>query len=169
MARQETRTLDCGTPLLVEHIDGVRSAALTWLIPAGIATEPEDRQGMGAVMPGDILCEVRAIETRGRGPDADRSPRRGTFCRARNIFFQNQDQPCSAMPHRDHPAARRRRSNCASTPIRSNPACYCVSIARVPEGRPDGAVHAGCASPAFALADQSIRAGNRVRTFHAHA
>lgn len=44
-----TLTLDCGMPLLVERIEGVRSCGLTWLIPAGSARDPEDRQGLSAL------------------------------------------------------------------------------------------------------------------------
>lgn len=41
-----TRTLSCGTPLLLEQMSGVRSAGITWLLPAGSATDPVDRQGV---------------------------------------------------------------------------------------------------------------------------
>lgn len=37
------RRLECGMPLVVEQMSGVRSAALLWLVPAGVATE--DRPG----------------------------------------------------------------------------------------------------------------------------
>ncbi|MCC6429048.1 MAG: insulinase family protein [Phycisphaerales bacterium] len=39
------RTLSCGTPLVIEHIEGVRSAALCWMTPGGSAFDPID--GMG--------------------------------------------------------------------------------------------------------------------------
>lgn len=42
-------TLECGAPLIVERIPGVRSAAMTWLIPAGTAREPEGKQGLAAM------------------------------------------------------------------------------------------------------------------------
>lgn len=41
----QVRTLRCGMTLIVEHMSGVRSAAATWLLPAGSATDPADRQG----------------------------------------------------------------------------------------------------------------------------
>ncbi|HVU62874.1 MAG TPA: pitrilysin family protein [Phycisphaerales bacterium] len=44
-----TRTLDCGMPLLMEQMSGVRSVGLTWLLPAGSATDPADRQGIGTL------------------------------------------------------------------------------------------------------------------------
>ena len=49
MSTITTRTLDCRTPLIVEHIPGVRSAAMTWLIPAGTAHEPKGLQGLAAM------------------------------------------------------------------------------------------------------------------------
>jgi len=42
-------TLECGVPLLVEHIPGVRSAAMSWLVPAGTAHEPEGAQGLASM------------------------------------------------------------------------------------------------------------------------
>jgi predicted Zn-dependent peptidase len=44
-----TITLACGMPLILEPMTGVRSVGLTWLIPAGSATEPEDRLGLSAM------------------------------------------------------------------------------------------------------------------------
>lgn len=41
-----TRTLSCGMPLVLEQMSGVRSVGVTWLIPAGSATDPQDRQGL---------------------------------------------------------------------------------------------------------------------------
>jgi predicted Zn-dependent peptidase len=47
--RIRTIMLDCGMPLLVETMAGVRSAALSWLLPAGTATEPADRLGLSTL------------------------------------------------------------------------------------------------------------------------
>ncbi len=44
-----TRTLACGAPLLMEQMSGVRSAGITWLLPAGCAADPADRQGIGTL------------------------------------------------------------------------------------------------------------------------
>ncbi|HMN40502.1 MAG TPA: pitrilysin family protein [Phycisphaerales bacterium] len=44
-----TRTLACGMPLLMEPMSGVRSAGITWLLPAGTAADPENRQGLGTL------------------------------------------------------------------------------------------------------------------------
>lgn len=37
-------------PLICEVIPGVRSAALTWLLPAGSATDPAERQGLSTLL-----------------------------------------------------------------------------------------------------------------------
>ena len=49
MSRITTRTLRCGMPLIVEQIDGVKSAGVSWLIPAGSATDPDHLQGLCAL------------------------------------------------------------------------------------------------------------------------
>jgi predicted Zn-dependent peptidase len=41
------RMLECGMPLLVEEMSGVRTAALSWLVPAGNASDPEGESGDG--------------------------------------------------------------------------------------------------------------------------
>jgi predicted Zn-dependent peptidase len=41
------RILDCGMPLLVESMAGVRTAALSWLLPAGNASDPAGEAGEG--------------------------------------------------------------------------------------------------------------------------
>lgn len=41
------RMLECGMPLLVEEMAGVRTAAVSWLVPAGNATDPCDEAGDG--------------------------------------------------------------------------------------------------------------------------
>jgi predicted Zn-dependent peptidase len=49
MNRIITRRLNCGMPLIVEEMDGVKSAGLSWLLPAGTCFEPADRLGMATV------------------------------------------------------------------------------------------------------------------------
>jgi len=44
------RPLASGAVLVVETIPSARSAALSWLTPAGGATEPADKQGVGAML-----------------------------------------------------------------------------------------------------------------------
>lgn len=45
-----TTTLACGMPIACERIEGVRSVALTWILPAGAAHEPDDRRGISSVV-----------------------------------------------------------------------------------------------------------------------
>lgn len=44
-----SRTLSCGMPLLMESMSGVRSVGLTWLVPAGSATDLDNRQGLSTL------------------------------------------------------------------------------------------------------------------------
>jgi predicted Zn-dependent peptidase len=41
------RILECGMPLLVEEMAGVRTAAVSWLLPCGNATDPDGEAGDG--------------------------------------------------------------------------------------------------------------------------
>lgn len=41
--------LDCGAPLVVERMPGVKSAAISWLLPAGSVFEPVGKLGLGAM------------------------------------------------------------------------------------------------------------------------
>ncbi len=45
-----TIVLDCGMPLVVEVVPGVRSAAVTWLLPIGSGHDPIDRQGLSTLL-----------------------------------------------------------------------------------------------------------------------
>lgn len=71
-----TRTLACGMPLIVEPMTGVRSAALAWLLPAGSAADPADRQGLSAMWSELIFrgCGVGAggLDSRGHADAFDR-------------------------------------------------------------------------------------------------
>ncbi len=49
MSAIRTILLACGMPLILEPMAGVRSIGLTWVLPAGSAGEPEDRQGLSAM------------------------------------------------------------------------------------------------------------------------
>ena len=68
MNRIQTRTLACGMPLVVEHIDGVRSAAVQWMVPGGSADDPVDRLGRAAMW-SELL--MRGSGTRDSRADAD--------------------------------------------------------------------------------------------------
>jgi predicted Zn-dependent peptidase len=43
----KVRTLACGMPLVVEEMAGVRTAAMSWALPAGNATDPDGEAGDG--------------------------------------------------------------------------------------------------------------------------
>jgi predicted Zn-dependent peptidase len=74
MNRITVRRLRCGMPLVVEEMAGVRSAALTWLIPAGMASEPAERQGL-ATMWAELL--LRGAGDRNSRQHADALDRLG--------------------------------------------------------------------------------------------
>lgn len=72
MARIVTRTLSCGLPLIVETIPGVRSAGMTWLVPAGTATEPADRQGIASMWAEILLRGAGKLRSREHADAVDR-------------------------------------------------------------------------------------------------
>lgn len=43
-------TLPCGVPLIVERIEGVKSASLSWWMPAGSATDPDGQEGRASML-----------------------------------------------------------------------------------------------------------------------
>lgn len=47
-------SLACGMPLIVERMEGVKSAAISWILPAGAAFDPSDKQGRAAMW-GELL------------------------------------------------------------------------------------------------------------------
>ncbi|MEK6701161.1 MAG: pitrilysin family protein [Planctomycetota bacterium] len=49
MSEIQTLRLRCGVPLIVEKLDGMRSAALQWMIPGGSAEDPANRLGRAAM------------------------------------------------------------------------------------------------------------------------
>ncbi len=66
-----TRTLTCGMPLLMEQMSGVRSVGLTWLLPAGSATDPEDRQGLSALWSELLLRGAGDLDSRAQADAFD--------------------------------------------------------------------------------------------------
>lgn len=72
MAQIVTRTLECGTPLLVEVIPGVRSAGLSWITPAGYGADPEDRQGISAIWSELLLRGAGDLRSREHADALDR-------------------------------------------------------------------------------------------------
>lgn len=71
MSRIETLTLPSGLVVIIEPMSGVRSAAVTWLVPAGFATEPEDRQGLSAMLAELLLRGAGDIGSRAQADAFD--------------------------------------------------------------------------------------------------
>lgn len=71
MASIVTRTLSCGMPVIIEPMSGVRSCALTWLVPAGAAHDPEDRLGLSAVWAELLLRGAGDLDSRAHADACD--------------------------------------------------------------------------------------------------
>jgi len=67
-----TLTLDCGMPLLVESIPGVRSVGVAWYVPAGYAGEAENRQGASAMWTELLQRGCGERDSRGQADALDR-------------------------------------------------------------------------------------------------
>lgn len=67
-----TRRLECGMPLIVETMTGVKSAGLSWLVPAGTASEPEDRLGMATMWSEYLLRGAGDLDSRAHADAMDR-------------------------------------------------------------------------------------------------
>lgn len=72
MGQIVTRQLACGMPLIVEVMSGVRSAGFSWLVPAGVGREPEDRQGLGALWAELLLRGAGGLRSREHADALDR-------------------------------------------------------------------------------------------------
>lgn len=66
------RTLECGLPLILEHMPGVRSVGMTWLLPAGSATDPADRQGLSAMWSELLYRGAGDLDSRAQADAMDR-------------------------------------------------------------------------------------------------
>ncbi len=71
MASIVTRTLSCGMPVIIEPMSGVRSCALTWLVPAGAAHDPDDRLGLSAVWAELLLRGAGELDSRAHADACD--------------------------------------------------------------------------------------------------
>ena len=67
-----TRTLTCGTTLIVETIPGVRSAALAWLVPAGSASDPAHLEGRSTLVSELLLRGAGDLGSREQADAFDR-------------------------------------------------------------------------------------------------
>lgn len=65
MASMTTRSLTGGTPLAMEQMSGVRSVGVTFLVPAGSASEPENKQGLTAMWSELLLRGSGDLDSRG--------------------------------------------------------------------------------------------------------
>ncbi len=72
MTKPTTRSLAMGGTLVVEKIPGVRSAGLCWLVPAGLATDPNDRLGRGAVLEEMLMRGAGGLDSRAQADAFDR-------------------------------------------------------------------------------------------------
>lgn len=72
MATITTRTLSCGMPLILESMSGVRSVGVTWLVPAGSATDPEERQGLCTMWSELLLRGAGELDSRAQADAMDR-------------------------------------------------------------------------------------------------
>jgi len=60
-----SKTLSCGTPLVMEPMSGVKSVGVTWLLPAGNATDPDNRQGMAPMLSELLMRGAGGLDSRG--------------------------------------------------------------------------------------------------------
>jgi predicted Zn-dependent peptidase len=67
-----TLRLDCGMPLIVEAIPGVRSVGIAWYVPAGSATDPDERQGLSAMWSELLFRGAGALDSRAQADALDR-------------------------------------------------------------------------------------------------
>jgi len=58
------RTLSCGMPLILETMSGVRSTSLSWLLPAGCITDPDEREGVTPLLEELLLRGSGARDSR---------------------------------------------------------------------------------------------------------
>lgn len=86
-SRIETRILSCGMPLIVETMPSVRSAGFCWLLPAGSALDPADRQGLSTMCEHLLLRGSESLDSRAQADAFDalgvaRGTTTGTFVEA---------------------------------------------------------------------------------------
>lgn len=72
MSDIEVRTLSNGATLLIEPMRGVRSAAISWALPGGHATDPSDHLGMASVWEELALRGSGELDSRAQAEAFDR-------------------------------------------------------------------------------------------------
>lgn len=90
MSHITVHTLRCGMPVAFETNHSVRSAGLAWLLPAGSAHDPEDRQGVSAVIEELLLRGAGGLDSRAQADAFDAlGVTRGTDTRALSQGFSS--------------------------------------------------------------------------------
>lgn len=84
MTRIQSQTLDCKATLIVEHMPGVKSAAVAWLVPAGHAHDPKKKLGRAAMTSEMLMRGAGERDSRAAADACDaigmsRSINAGTF------------------------------------------------------------------------------------------
>lgn len=64
--------LACGMPLIIERMEGVKSAAISWVLPAGAAFDPPDKQGRAAMWGELLMRGAGALDSRGQADAFDK-------------------------------------------------------------------------------------------------
>jgi predicted Zn-dependent peptidase len=86
MSEIVTTTLSCGLTLVVEQVPGVRSAALSWVLPAGAATDPPNADGQATLLSEMILRGAGGLSSRQHSDALDRlGVNRGTDISAHHL------------------------------------------------------------------------------------
>ncbi len=68
----QVRQLACGMPVLFEPMSGVGSVGVTWLIPAGSSTDPEQREGLCAMLSELLFRGAGELDSRAQADALDR-------------------------------------------------------------------------------------------------
>ena len=82
-----TRTLACGLPLLVEPSTAVRSAAVSWLLPAGTAMDPADQLGRSAMFAELLFRGAGSLDSKAQADALDRLGL-GRGCEVGGVFLR---------------------------------------------------------------------------------
>lgn len=86
MSAIRSTTLDCGLPLVVERMTGVRSLGITWLLPMGSAFDPIDKIGRAPVISEMLLRGAGNLDSRAQADAFDKlGASRGTNVETFNI------------------------------------------------------------------------------------
>ncbi|MEM8834298.1 MAG: pitrilysin family protein [Planctomycetota bacterium] len=90
MSAIRSTTLDCGLPLVVERMTGVRSLGVSWLLPMGSAHDPESRVGRAPVLAEMLLRGAGDLDSRAQADAFDTlGASRGTNVETFNISISS--------------------------------------------------------------------------------